>query len=184
MKKTLGLADAVYPRPQPAGYARFKKAQKLMIPAAHNEGAPALSRKGIREMQAAYVELLSSEDPIPEEMREYLAVTFRFLCSGCPPALFKNVHGTGGSVSPLAHQFHRVAVAYLRACESGLIADESPVTSVARAFEVTEGTVRRWKKRFEGEEQEPPRSPKSSNPLNFSLATIGAQYRKRVKVRD
>ncbi len=100
--------------------------------------------KGIKEMQQAIADLLSSDEDIPEEIRHTLYVGFEMILRGEKHYLF-SVAGNRPPVSYTAEKCRNDAVRYiLSANEIGKKYDNNPIKTISKHYEVTTRTVNRW----------------------------------------
>ncbi len=88
------------------------------------------------QMQEAFLEIFASDQPLPDEMRNRLAIAFEYLCAGVADPLLAPVKRRGGREEPLAKHMQKAAIRYLRWCEDKRF--------VANAYGVSIRTIERW----------------------------------------
>ena len=99
----------------------------------------------LNEMQQAILDVLRSDDPLPDEMRRDLAFAFEYLCAGITYDLLTPIKRPGGRKPPIGKHMQEAAIRYLRWVEDGRISDPRPIATVAQAYQVEERTVRNWR---------------------------------------
>jgi hypothetical protein len=134
---------------QKSAYGRYLDSVCLPTP----EGE--YTSEAISGMQHAMLDLLRSEEPIPDEMRRHLSLAFEYLCAGFEFDLVTPIRKRGGREMPIAKHFQECGIRYLRWCEETKITDSIPTSTVATAFGVSTKTVGVWYKKW-GDKSTPP----------------------------
>jgi hypothetical protein len=124
-------------------YADYLNARFLSTDSDPSEGEE-YTPVALAGMQRAMLDALQSDGPLPDEMRLHLAFSFEHLCAGIASNLLTPVKRPGGRENPIAKHMQAAAIRYLRWVEGGLIQDNHPTSSVAKAYSVETRTVRNW----------------------------------------
>jgi hypothetical protein len=127
---------------QRSAYGRYLDA--IFLPTSEGE----YSSEAITEMQHAMLDLLRSEEPMPEEMRRHLSLAFESLCAGVEYDLVTPVRRPGGRVAPILKATQEAGIRYLRWCVKNKIQDTAPTSTVATAYGVGTRAVRYWYKEW------------------------------------
>ncbi|MGX6570425.1 hypothetical protein [Cupriavidus necator] len=121
-------------------YAQYLRAKEKRLETG------AFSRDIVRTMQQAFARALKSGEPMPEEMLVELRFAFEDLCAGIKPDLF-SVIAAGGAEPPIAKYLQQDGLRYIEWAQDGRIDDPTPVATVAKAYGVTQKTVRKWRQK-------------------------------------
>ncbi|MDO9093999.1 MAG: hypothetical protein Q8R98_17725 [Rubrivivax sp.] len=158
-----------------AAYRRYVDARCLPTP--DGEYTP----EALEEMQAAMLDALRAEGPLPDEMRLHLGFAFEYVCAGLADQLLTPIKRPGGREAPIAKSAQQGAIRYLRWCEDGRIEDSSPVRTVAQAFDVVERVVRRWRAAWKDRETPALHEDFGADSVVAFMKADGRVYRRFVK---
>jgi hypothetical protein len=103
----------------------------------------------LREYTRVKVQYGVTLEPMPVILFSRLALHFDDLGSGVMPDVFEKARDDGRAYSHFHRELLAKAVYFLSAVEAGEIECRAPTKTVARHFNVTEQTVRNWRKRAE-----------------------------------
>ena len=137
------------------GYALYLDAKeaRLMAGGADERLEKAMMREAAAKMQVAFLHVLKTAEPIPDEMRVELAIAFEHLCAGKPVDLFTVVPAPGRKELPIAEMLRKDARRYIAWVKGGRIPDPNPFRSIAQAYGVTERTAHRWYESWSDDER-------------------------------
>lgn len=125
-------------------YAHYLEA-KCLPTNESKTGEHCYTPEAIEGMQRAILDALRAGGPLPDEIRDHLALAFEEICVGIKSDLLSPVKRGGGRERPIAKHLQAAAIRYLRWVEDGRIEDKRPTATVAEAYGVTDRAVRGWK---------------------------------------
>ena len=138
------------------------------------------------ELRASYIAMLrlvaKGKKHLPGDMASELADAIEALSEGQDetfliPGNLKLRQRKQPRAHPFLEKCRLDAVHYLHLVSSGELSDTHPVTTVARAYGVSQSTVHRWRNKY-GHTQVSPPNPTLVKKL---LRSSGQQYQKQIK---
>lgn len=141
------------------------------------------STAAIREMQIAFHEALNSTDPLPDEMRKFLAIGFENLCSGHEFQLFEPYKRRGRPTSPYGEALKAYALNYKQLVDAHIIEDQNPIETIALAYGVNIKTVKNWIQRSNTNTKEIIRPPATKDRALKLLKQFGIKYKKHFNIK-
>lgn len=153
-------------------YNRYLDAKMLPTPEGH------YSPPAMREMQAAMLDALRTDKPLPPEMRRDLSFAFEYLCEGIAYDLLTPVKRSGGREAPIAKHTQEAAIRYLRWCAYRQIPNTEAVRTVAAAYDVEERTVRGWINKWQDKSVSPFFEDWGDTAILNSIKATGKAYRR------
>lgn len=162
-------------------YADYLDAKCLPTQVDVSTGEHRYTAEAILKMQLAILDALRSGGPVDDEIRMDLAYAFECICAGLPSDLLQPMKRYGGREPVIARHMQGAAIRYLRWVEDGQIEDKHPISTVAKAYDVTTKTVTNWNRAWQDLPTPGIYEEYGPDAVTRFMKAIGGSYRRYVK---